>query len=150
MNIDFSPFVNSMNLTFSDMVGVELLNGPYESMNGGETLADVSVNIGVTGDVRASIVLTVTEPAALLITKQTTGRDASGLGERIVTDTMGELLNMIVGAAQRHSNVKFDFSLPVAIEGSNHQVRSVFKNDFRRVVSKMSGEEVALYLFEEN
>ena len=149
MKVDFTPFVNSMNRTFSDMVGVEILNGPYESMSGGEMLADVSVNIGLTGDVKASLLLTATEKAAMIVTRNTTGKDDVKLGDRLVSDSIGEILNMIAGAAQRHSSFKFDFSLPVAIEGRNHEVRSVFKSNFRRVISKMSGEEIGLYLFEE-
>ena len=149
MKIDFTPFVNSLNRTFSDMVGQELLNGPYENMDKGETFADISVNIGLTGDVKASLVLTVTENAALQITKTTTGKQDIKMEDKIVTDTVGELLNMIVGSTQRHSNLKWDFSLPLAIEGRNHEVRSIFKSNFRRVVSKMHGETVGLYLFEE-
>ena len=148
MKLDFAPFVNSMNLTFSDMVGIELLNGPYEHMKGDEMLADVSVNIGLTGEIKASILLTATETASLKITSNTTGKQDLSFRDRIVTDTLGEILNMIVGAAQRHSNLKFDFSLPIAVEGRNHTVRSVFDSDYRRVISKMSGEEVGLYLFE--
>jgi CheY-specific phosphatase CheX len=148
MKLDFAPFVNAMNLTFSDMVGIEILNGPYEHMKGDDNLADVSVNIGLTGEVKASILLTVSESAAIMITTNTTGKENVSFRDRIVTDTMGEILNMVVGQAQRHSNHKFDFSLPIAVEGRNHSVRSVFDSDYRRVLSKMSGEEVGLYLFE--
>ncbi len=147
MKIDFTPFVNSMNRTFSDMLGAELLNGPYEELEGDEMLADVSVNIGLSGDEKAVLVLTANESAGLLITKLTTGKDVK-ITDRIVSDTMGELLNMIVGAAQRHSNIKFDFSIPMAVSGSNHSIRSVFKGKYRRVNSKMHGVEVGLYLIE--
>jgi len=149
MKIDFTPFVNSMNRTFSDMVGIEITNGAYEDMTGGEMLADVSVNIGLTGEARASLLFTATEHAALEITKTTTGKSDVKISDRIVTDAMGELLNMIVGAAQRHANIKFDFSLPIAVEGKNHSVRSVFRSNFRRVISKMGAEEIGLYLFED-
>lgn len=148
--MDFSPFIESLNRTFSDMVGLELVNGPYEEVTGGETLADVSVNIGLTGDVKASLLLTADERAALLITQKTTGKQNVNLGDRIVSDTMGELLNMIVGSAQRHAKIKFEFSLPVNIEGRRHKVRTIFNAGFRRVISKMQGEEVGLYLFEES
>ena len=147
MKIDFAPFVISMNRTFSDMLGAELLNGPYEELEGDEMLADVSVNIGLSGEEKAVLVFTVSESAAILITKLTTGKDVKA-NERIVTDTLGELLNMIVGSAQRHSNIKFDFSIPMAVSGSNHRIRSVFKGAYRRVISKMHGVEVGLYLVE--
>lgn len=148
MNIDFAPFVESMNLTFHDMAGIEIANGPFEEQVDAEALADISVSIGLTGQVKASVLLTTSSRLAIIIAEKVTGMDNLKVGDRIVTDAMGEMLNMIVGAAQRHSNVKFDFALPVAVEGSSHMVHPSPGVGYRRVVSKMEGGDISLYLFE--
>ena len=148
MGLVFSPFVNAMSRTFREMVGVELVHGPYEEMEGNEVLADVSTNIGLSGESRAVLLLTADEAAALKVTKLTTGKDVA-IHDKLVTDTIGELLNVFVGAAQRHSNIKFNFSIPMAVSGKNHTISSLFNRGRRqRVVSKMEGSEVSLYLIE--
>ena len=147
MTIDFTPFVDSMNRTFLDMTGVELLNGPFEEIAGDEMLADVSVNIGLSGTQRAVIVLTANEAAAVHITKITTGKDVP-VTNHLVTDTLGELLNMLVGAAQQYANIKFNFSIPMAVTGKGHSIRSIVSGSYRRVISKIQGMDVGLYLIE--
>lgn len=145
MQFEFEPFIEAMNRTFKYMAGEELLNGPCEIWDGSRIFADVTAIMGLSGDEKGSLVLTVTEQAAIKLTSTITGKDVT-LEDRLITDTIGELINIIVGSAQRNSSVKFDFSVPVSIKGKNHEVRAVSEGYFKRIISKMSGEEVGLYL----
>ena len=43
--------------------------------------------------------------------------------DRMMMDAAGELLNIIVGAAQRNSPVRYDFSLPSAYKGDAYPLR---------------------------
>ena len=145
MHFEFEPFVEAMNRTFKYMAGEELVNGTYEEWNGARIFADVTAIMGLSGEQKGSLVLTVTEKAAIHLTSIITGKDVT-LDDRLITDTIGELINIIVGSAQRNSRVKFDFSVPVAIKGKHHEVRAVSEGSFKRIISKMSGEDIGLYL----
>ena len=145
---EITPFVNTMNRTFKDMVGVELSNGAVELPDDSKVLSDITATMGIHGEDKASLVVTVDESASLFLTKVMTGKDVK-LEDRIVTDTIGELLNMIVGAAQKESKQKFDFSVPVTFMGKNHEVRAVNRGYFRRVMSHFSEGTVGLYLAKE-
>jgi CheY-specific phosphatase CheX len=145
MQYDILPFVDALSRTFRDMAEIEIGIGPVEEPDGTIVFSDATATIGLMGTERASLVMTVEEPLALEITQRVTGK-AAGLEDRLVGDTIGELLNMVVGAAQRGSPVKFDFSLPVSIRGKNHEVRAVSKGYFRRVLCSAAGGKVGLYL----
>jgi CheY-specific phosphatase CheX len=43
--------------------------------------------------------------------------------DRLLMDAVGELLNMIAGAAQRNSPVRYDFSLPSAYKGDAYPLQ---------------------------
>ena len=43
--------------------------------------------------------------------------------DRMLMDTAGELLNIIVGSAQRNSQTRYDFSLPSAFKGEGYPLR---------------------------
>ena len=82
---------------------------------------------------------------AVYLTHAITGKERE-LGDPLVGDTVGELLNMIVGSAQRESAAKFHFGLPVCIGGREHLVRPLLGVEFRQVVSTLPTGEIGLYL----
>ncbi len=149
MKLEIAPFVNAMNHTFKEMAGVELVNGSEEPFEEKLIQADASAIISLRSDENASIVLTVSEVAARTLTTKIS-RPNTIINERRMTDTLGELLNMLVGDAQRRSTSKFSFSIPVSIFGKNHEVNLIAQAGrqviCRRVVSRMMGENVVLYL----
>ena len=149
MRYDLSPFVQAMNHTFREMADVELINGPEEEYKERMIRADVSAFISLRSDQNVSVILTVPDHAARLLTERIGGKNAV-LDEQRVTDTIGELLNMLVGYAQRKSTFKFTFSIPISIIGKNHEVNLIPTDGqqayCRRVVSRMSGDPVTLYL----
>ena len=145
MPFEFEPFVEAMNRTFRYMAGEELDNGSLNHWDGSQIFADVSAVMGISGEEKGTLVLTVSEKAALKLTAIITGLDVT-LEDRLVTDTIGELINIIVGSAQRHSVARFDFSIPLAIKGRNHEVRAVSEGYFKYMLSHMSGEEIGLYM----
>ena len=55
---------------------------------------------------------------------------------------------MIVGATQKESPIKFDYSIPVSITGKNNFVKPLRQGYNRYLPSKMSGEDIGLYIIE--
>ncbi|MBI3394983.1 MAG: chemotaxis protein CheX [Spirochaetia bacterium] len=149
MRFDLSPFIQAMNHTFREMADVELINGPEEDYKERLIRADVSAFISLRSEQNVSVILTVPDHAARFLT-ETIGGKAAAADEGRVTDTIGELLNMLVGYAQKKASFKFTFSIPISIIGKNHEVNLVLTDGqqatCRRVVSRLSGDPVGLYL----
>jgi len=149
MKLELSPFVQAMNYTFKEMAGVELINGPEEDFAQKLIQADVSAIISVRSDENASVILTASDQAARTLTREINGPNVK-LDDHRLTDTLGELLNMLVGQAQRNTLSKFSFSIPVSIFGKNHEVNLISQDGrhvfCRRVISRMSGESIGVYL----
>ncbi len=152
---ELQPFLEAMNRTFKDMADITLVNGPIESAISENIttdvhskigmFADVSSNIGIFADVKASLVLTLDAVGAAMVAKRISGVDLE-LYDKLLTDTIGELLNIIVGSAQRASPIQFDFSIPVSVQGKNHEVRPPRNSSLRYNVSKFDKETVCLIL----
>jgi CheY-specific phosphatase CheX len=150
MKFEFKPFIDALNRTFKEMVGEEPINGAPEEPDGKDIMADVSAHIGLMGPEKANVVLILTNNIAKQIVKTIMGIDPKDDDHQIVADTVGEILNMIIGSTQRHSPIKFEFSLPGVIIGNSHEVRLLSGGHYRKVISKLSGEDIGLYLVSES
>ncbi|MDX1957010.1 MAG: chemotaxis protein CheX [Leptospiraceae bacterium] len=145
MKFKIFPFLDGLQRTFRGMAGVTLENPKIGEYNEPEFFSDYTCSIGLIGIERASLILTLSEKVATEITSMITGKVLSG-GEKIITDTIGELLNMAVGVAQKLSGEKFDFSLPVSVKGKSHQINVIKDKRTFRAIFLLNGEEICLYL----
>lgn len=154
---ELDPFIRAMNHTFRDMADIDLSNDPIETVASDylhadvhskiALLADVSTNVGIIAEERASLLLTLSEKGAIAVAKMITGKDLK-LYDRLVADSVGELLNMIAGSAQRASSLRFQFSIPVSMQGKRHEIRTVSNSTLRYSISHFGIEEVRLILCE--
>jgi CheY-specific phosphatase CheX len=152
---DLLPFVEALNRIFVDMADIRLANGPIESTITNNITADVHSRVGLYADVsssvgifaidKASLLITIQESGALKLTRILTGQELQ-LHDRLVTDTIGEVLNIVVGAAQRASPIKFEFSVPVSIQGKGHEILMPRDSAVRYCISRFDGESVCLIL----
>ena len=147
MHYNFKHFVKAMNHAFKEMADLDLVNGDPKDYGGEDLAADISTNIGLTGEKAACIVLTMTEGAGKLLTARIRG-EAAALRDDLISDIAGELLNILVGISQRNSKIKFEFSIPVSIIGKNHVVRPLKRGYTQGVISTLQDETIGLYFIE--
>ena len=133
-----------MQTTFENMADLPLEPGPIQEADHVE-YSDLSATIGLVGPERASLLLAADRQTAVDLTRRISGRDAE-FQASLVADTLGEILNIIAGAAQRESALKFDFSLPVVVRGSQHEIIPFETFYGRKSVSTLPGGGVTLLL----
>ncbi len=90
---------------------------------------DVSGIIGMTGDATGSLAMSFTEACIIGITEKMVGEKYKEIN-RAVLDTVGELTNMISGAARKlmeRDDIKVVAAIPTIAFGRAHTVRHVIK-----------------------
>jgi chemotaxis protein CheX len=121
MKVEFiNPFLTSAVSVFNTMLGVALTRDEPFLKENTQPNHEVSGIIGLSGKAKGMVVLSMSREVAL---------SAAGimLGERPkeinadVSDAVGELTNMIAGAAKAQLEyLKMDVSLPTVITGKTH------------------------------
>jgi chemotaxis protein CheX len=116
-----NPFIESTQRVFRTMLQVPVTVGkPFISKV--HAPHDVSAIIGMSGDVIGSVVLSFPAPVARLIVGKFVGMEMPSDSEEFA-DAVGELVNMISGAAKAQFQGKdVSISCPSVILGSGHQV----------------------------
>ncbi|HON14320.1 MAG TPA: chemotaxis protein CheX [Treponema sp.] len=118
------PFVDASVGVFSSMVGLSVTVGrPYLCEINSPHEWDISGVIGLTGQARGAVVLSMKKDLALSITTALTEKAQQEINEDVV-DAVGELINIIAGNAKKglESDFKLVISLPTIVEGPKHRI----------------------------
>jgi len=116
------PFVNATLNTFKAFVGFDLIAGnPHFS---GRTLGfeqDISAVIGLSGDIRGAVVISMKRGFAIKLADTLVGIAHTDLDDDAV-DAIGEIVNIIAGNIKNEvpGGEKIVISLPTVIKGSEH------------------------------
>jgi len=117
-----NPFINATIETFKSMVNCEAKPGKVFLLKTGKVHFDVSGIIGLSGGARGTVALSFPRITALKVVTSFGGMKVLALDD-IVTDAIGELANIVAGAAKKHlSQYKISISLPTVVVGENHEV----------------------------
>ena len=117
-----SPFVNATLNTFKAFVGFELIAGnPYFE---GRELGfdqDISAVIGLSGDIRGAVVISMKKGFAIKVADTLVGTAHTEMDDDIV-DAVGEIVNIIAGNMKREApgGARIVISLPTVIKGKEH------------------------------
>lgn len=119
-----TPFIKSIQNVFSTMLQLEVsINEPSVNQSG-RTPFDVSGIIGITGDVRGTIVLSFPSETATRIASLFSGEELT-IDSPDFADAIGELVNMVSGGAKSMFHTKrASISTPSVIIGGGHVVVS--------------------------
>jgi chemotaxis protein CheX len=118
------PFVSVTLNTFKNFVGYELTTGhPHFS---GRTLdfeQDISAIIGLSGDVRGAVVMSMKKELAIKIADTLVGTTHTEIDDDVV-DAVGEIVNIIAGNVKNEvqGGEKVVISLPTVVKGKNHTI----------------------------
>lgn len=128
------PFIDVCETVFRDFVGTELVaehphfvdkNDPHDW--------DVSAIIGLTGEARGAVVISMKKELSLKITGVLTGSEHTDLDDEVV-DAIGEIVNIIAGNAKRglEESFRLVISLPTIVRGKGHTI--MWPNDQARII----------------
>ena len=120
------PFISVCKNVFKEFLGEELeAKVPYFIEKEKITEWDISAVIGLTGEARGAVVLSMRDDLAIKLTGILTGKQTGfGIVYNDVIDAVGEIINIIAG------NVKYDLeesfrlaiSLPTLVKGKEHTI----------------------------
>jgi chemotaxis protein CheX len=119
------PFIGACLNVFKEFLGADLKVGrPYFSETSAVNEWDLSAVIGLTGDARGAVVMSMKKNLALRITNILTGTEHASLDDDVV-DAIGEVLNIIAGNAKKglEESFRLVISLPAIVEGGEHAIR---------------------------
>ena len=118
------PFIKVCKNVFQDFVGVELeAKIPHFSRKDSLSEWDISGVIGLTGEARGAVVISMKQNLAISLTAILTGSEHKGLDDDVV-DAVGELINIIAGNVKQELEDAFRLviSLPTIVRGKEHSI----------------------------
>ena len=118
----FNPFISATTEVFRTMLTCELNRGRLGLKQNRSPLFEVSGMIGISGSLHGMVVVSLGRETAISATEILLGTRPDGLNAD-VTDCVGEIANMIAGAAKtRLQESDLSISLPTVVCGKNHIV----------------------------
>jgi len=119
-----NPFIASLVNAFETMLSCEVRRGQLRlKSQGPAALYDISGVIGLSGKAAGTVVVSLSKEVALKATSIMLMCDATDINEDVV-DAVGELTNMIAGAAKaKLEEYELSISLPSVVTGQDHLLR---------------------------
>lgn len=128
------PFVDVCVNVFREFIGVELeTERPHFANKDDPHEWDVSAIIGLTGEARGAVVISMKQALARRLTGELTGSKHDDLDDEVI-DAIGEIINIIAGNAKRglEESFKLVISLPTIVRGTGHSIQ--WPNDQARII----------------
>jgi chemotaxis protein CheX len=119
------PFIDVCQNVFKEFIGAELKVGrPYFADRDAVHEWDVSSVIGLTGEARGAVVVSMNKELVLRLTETLTGSKHTSIDDDAV-DAIGELVNIIAGNVKKNLEEAFRLviSLPTIVQGKGHQLK---------------------------
>ncbi|MDR0399830.1 MAG: chemotaxis protein CheX [Treponema sp.] len=119
------PFIDVCKNVFKEFVGLDLSAGrPYFAGTNTITDWDISAIIGLTGEARGAVVISMKKDIAIKVTDILTESRHSSLDDEVV-DAVGEIVNIIAGNVKKNLEESFRLiiSLPTIVKGADHEVK---------------------------
>jgi chemotaxis protein CheX len=130
------PFIDVSIKVFKEFVGYDLVvERPYFSDPGKASAEwDISAVIGLTGEARGAVVISMKKGLAVKLTDILTGTAHTELDDEVL-DAIGEIVNIIAGNAKQglESSFRLVISLPTIVKGREHSIN--WPNNQARIIS---------------
>ncbi|MDR2094568.1 MAG: chemotaxis protein CheX [Treponema sp.] len=118
------PFIEVSKNVFKEFLGAELTaDRPYFMDTKTAADWDVSAIIGLTGEARGAVVISMKTALAARLTGILTGTQHDDLDDEVV-DAIGEIVNIIAGNVKKNleQTFKLIISLPTIVQGWHHEI----------------------------
>lgn len=117
-----NPFIESATNVFRTMLSLDVKRGALYFKDGFQPSLEITGVIGLSGIAKGSVLLGVSKPVAITATELLLGEAVASIDHNVV-DAVGELTNMIVGAAKaKLESLDLNMGLPTVVVGKNHTV----------------------------
>lgn len=115
------PFINSVRQVFQTMVKVEATIGRPQLKTDSVAVYDVSSIIGFSGDVIGNVTISFQLRAAQKLVTAFAGMNIDPSSSDFI-DAVGELANMIAGAAKKDLGTAASITVPSVVIGKDHKI----------------------------
>ena len=118
------PFIKVCKNVFCEFVNMELeAKIPHFTKKDTISEWDISGVIGLTGEARGAVVISMRQDLAIKLTAILTGAEHKNLDDDVV-DAVGELINIIAGNVKQELEDAFRLviSLPTIVKGKEHTI----------------------------
>jgi chemotaxis protein CheX len=119
------PFVDVCVSVFKEFIGVDLTaERPHFADKEAVYDWDISAVIGLTGEARGAVVISMKKDLAVKLTGLLTDSEHKDLDDEVV-DAIGEIVNIIAGNAKKglEETFRLIISLPTIVQGKDHTVK---------------------------
>jgi chemotaxis protein CheX len=119
------PFIDVSKNVFKEFLNAELTaDRPYFMDVNAVTDWDISAIIGLTGEARGAVVISMKKALAVKLADILTGTRHQDLDGEVV-DAIGEIVNIIAGNVKKHleETFKLIISLPTIVQGQQHAIK---------------------------
>lgn len=120
-----TPFIESTQKVFSTMASMNVTCNRVYFKNDYNILGDVSGVIGLSGKAEGMVVITFYWDLAQEIISRIMGVERHTISPELIHDGVGELINMISGAAKKYlteTPYYFQLSIPTVFVGWQHEI----------------------------
>jgi chemotaxis protein CheX len=119
------PFIDVCKNVFKEFVGTELIEGrPYFAETNALSEWDISAVIGLTGEARGAVVISMRKNLVIKLTDMLTNTKHKDIDDEVI-DAIGEIINIIAGNAKKGLEQDFHLviSLPTIVQGKDHSIK---------------------------
>jgi chemotaxis protein CheX len=119
------PFIDVCRNVFKEFIKTELeVDRPYFVDKDVVNEWDISAVIGLTGEARGAVVISMKKSLALRLTDILTGTAHTDIDAEVI-DAIGEIVNIIAGNAKKGLEEAFRLviSLPTIVRGKGHTIK---------------------------
>ncbi|MDR1903124.1 MAG: chemotaxis protein CheX [Treponema sp.] len=119
------PFIDVCKNVFKEFIGSELtVDRPYFADMKAAADWDISAIIGLTGEARGAVVISMKKELAIKLTNILTVNQHIVLDDEVV-DAIGEIVNIIAGNVKKNleESFKLIISLPTIVQGREHEIK---------------------------
>jgi chemotaxis protein CheX len=119
------PFIDVCKNVFHEFLGCDLsADRPYFEVKETINEWDISAVIGLTGEARGAVVISMKTALAIRLTDILSGSSHTNLDEEVV-DAIGEIVNIIAGNVKKNLEESFRLiiSLPTIVQGKEHIIK---------------------------
>lgn len=124
-----NPFILATQIVFRTMLSIEINLGKPQLKNNRQTSGDVTGIMGLVGDKKGTIAISLKDAGAIFIFKTLLGGECSSITPDVV-DAIGELTNIISGQARKEfekEGINLKAAIPMVVVGKDVEMNFITK-----------------------
>ena len=124
-----NPFIIAAQTVFKTMLGISVEMGKPALKNVNRTSGDVTGIMGLAGDKKGTVTISLREAGARFIYKTLVGEECDSINQDVV-DAIGEITNIISGQARKEfekNDINLNAAIPMVIVGKEVEMNFITK-----------------------